>query len=43
MVKVPRDALDRLKHGDESEIVAQAILDDLFTGVLDWSNRLAPG
>jgi hypothetical protein len=28
---------DRLRHGDESEKVAEAILEDLFTGVLDWS------
>jgi hypothetical protein len=28
---------DRLKHETESEMVAQAILEDLFTRVLDWS------
>lgn len=28
---------DRLRHGGESEKVAEAILEDLFTGVLDWS------
>jgi hypothetical protein len=28
---------DRLRHGDESEKVAEGILEDLFTGVLDWS------
>lgn len=28
---------DRLRHGDESEKVAEAILEDLFTSVLDWS------
>jgi hypothetical protein len=29
--------LDRLRHGAEPERVAEAILDDLFTEVLDWS------
>lgn len=29
--------VDRLRHGGESEKVAEAILEDLFTGVLDWS------
>lgn len=28
---------DRLRHGDETEKVAEAIIEDLFTGVLDWS------
>ncbi len=28
---------DRLRHGAESERVAEAILEDLFTGVLEWS------
>jgi len=28
---------DRLRHGDESEKVAEGILEDLFTSVLDWS------
>lgn len=28
---------DRLRHGGESEKVAEAILEDLFTVVLDWS------
>jgi hypothetical protein len=28
---------DRLRHGGESEKVAETILEDLFTGVLDWS------
>jgi hypothetical protein len=28
---------ERLKHGNESEMVAQAILEDLFTRVLDWA------
>ena len=28
---------DRLRHGDESEKVAEAIIEDLLTGVLDWS------
>lgn len=28
---------DRLRHGDETEKVAETILEDLFTGVLDWS------
>ena len=28
---------DRLRHGGESEKVAEAILEDLFTGVLGWS------
>lgn len=28
---------DRLRHGGESEKVAEAILEDLLTGVLDWS------
>jgi hypothetical protein len=28
---------ERLKHENESEMVAQAILEDLFTRVLDWS------
>ena len=28
---------DRLRHGDESEKVAESILEDLLTGVLDWS------
>jgi hypothetical protein len=27
---------DRLRHGGESEKVAEAILEDLFIGVLDW-------
>lgn len=27
---------DRLRHGDESEKVAEAIIEDLLTGVLDW-------
>ena len=29
---------DRLRHGDESEKVAEAIIEDLLTGVLDWAN-----
>ncbi|MDE3037802.1 MAG: hypothetical protein KGJ21_05075, partial [Pseudomonadota bacterium] len=28
---------DRLRHGGECEKVAEAILEDLLTGVLDWS------
>ena len=28
---------DRLRHGGETEKVAEAIIEDLFTGVLDWS------
>ena len=28
---------DRLRHGDESEKVAEAIIEDLLTGVLDWA------
>lgn len=28
---------DRLRHGGESEKVAEGILEDLFTSVLDWS------
>jgi hypothetical protein len=28
---------DRLRHGGETEKVAEAILEDLFTDVLDWS------
>lgn len=28
---------DRLRHGGESEKVAEGILEDLFTGVLDWT------
>jgi hypothetical protein len=28
---------DRLRHGGETEKVAEGILEDLFTGVLDWS------
>ena len=28
---------DRLRHGAESEKVAEAIIEDLFTGVLGWS------
>lgn len=28
---------DRLRHGSESEKVAEAILEDLFTSVLDWN------
>lgn len=28
---------DRLRHGAEAERVAEAILEDLFTAVLDWS------
>lgn len=28
---------DRLRHGEESEKVAETILEDLFTSVLDWS------
>jgi hypothetical protein len=28
---------DRLRHGNESEKVAEAIIEDLFTEVLDWS------
>lgn len=28
---------DRLRHGDETEKVAEAILEDLLTEVLDWS------
>lgn len=28
---------DRLRHGGETEKVAEAITEDLFTGVLDWS------
>ncbi len=28
---------DRLRHGNESEKVAEAILEDLLTGVLDWA------
>ena len=28
---------DRLRHGAESEKVAEAIIEDLFTGVLEWS------
>lgn len=28
---------DRLRHGEETERVAEAILEDLFTEVLDWS------
>lgn len=28
---------DRLRHGGECEKVAETILEDLFTGVLDWS------
>lgn len=28
---------DRLRHGGETEKVAEAILEDLFTSVLDWS------
>lgn len=28
---------DRLRHGGESEKVAEGILEDLLTGVLDWS------
>ena len=28
---------DRLRHGGETERVAEAIIEDLFTGVLDWS------
>ena len=27
---------DRLRHGAESEKVAEAIIEDLLTGVLDW-------
>lgn len=27
---------DRLRHGDETERVAEAIIEDLFTSVLDW-------
>ena len=27
---------DRLRHGDESEKVAEAIIEDMLTGVLDW-------
>lgn len=27
---------DRLRHGDESEKVAEAIVEDLLTTVLDW-------
>jgi hypothetical protein len=29
--------LDRLRHGDEPERTAEAIIEDLFTAVLDWS------
>jgi hypothetical protein len=29
---------DRLRHGAESEKVAEAIVEDLFTEVLDWDN-----
>ncbi len=28
---------DRLRHGDESERTAEAVVEDLFTTVLDWS------
>ena len=28
---------DRLRHGGETEKVAETILEDLLTGVLDWS------
>lgn len=28
---------DRLRHGEASEKVAEAIIEDLFTGVLEWS------
>lgn len=28
---------DRLRHGGETEKVAEAVIEDLFTGVLDWS------
>ena len=28
---------DRLRHGGETEKVAEAIIEDLFTSVLDWS------
>ena len=28
--------MDRLRHGAESEKVAEAIVEDLFTDVLDW-------
>jgi len=28
---------DRLRHGGETERVAEAIMEDLFTGLLDWS------